>query len=766
MPWDTFLSKKPIPGKNHPDDEKLLAEARECIGDYKLKEDLSYKPPPHLRETTVKKYKQVLDARLKQYDLRHNFIQKVWDIRDLKYVVRDRLINLRNKLLTLNEDLPESMHKFGPNIPEIRKEEFPEEKLKEVIILPVDEDTELVDHHTQEFVEKPDHHNVQCQLLPKRSYFPKFSNGKFVSPLSAGEIEQVLSSDFDNLLEFSEEIDTPMEMNLRVKWLNRHVYKLDQTVSKMEKEIENFNNTIEETKKERLPIHVGGNFIDIYILTLNQELNILKNFEDGEDQLTQKVMDNLKLVHKLEDEIDMLKNKKEENEVIIENFHTNENKIQDKFKHAAENNKYYDFLKKVFRKKFKPPKQATDEESSSESSSSSSEESDFDDSASIDSRDFGVMKQDLNVCPKGCELAIFNLTVELRSKRHEIEQSIREQTRILDTVKKDIEMGSRRLNVLQNQLQTSQMELESYQREKQILMNQVSCTVVLTLDQTYNYNPEYDEISKYVVFSKSTLSDLYKRVGVLQSENLQQSTKYESYHKHLTRMKKDLRYMEGKIKDLKMYMQKSMLEKFGKLVDIDEITMAIIQRTFHKSHVDEMEEIVLKSRVYDIRMKNTDIKSMYIAELTHWNSKISNALGELAEVIKENTKRLDLLHVMNKEKKELVKIITMQPKRIEQIDKILETHSHYLKEIKKLQKIIEDQCSQLQDLKVEIKMLKTKGLPPKTEIKAEFESTLMKKREVVEKGTKEWIDYDKYIEREDDIFPEKRVQEIDIPGLL
>lgn len=31
-------------------------------------------------------------------------------------------------------------------------------------------------------------------------------------------------------------------------------------------------------------------------------------------------------------------------------------KLQDKFKHATENNKFYDFLKKVFRKKYKPPK--------------------------------------------------------------------------------------------------------------------------------------------------------------------------------------------------------------------------------------------------------------------------------------------------------------------------------------------------------------------------------------------------------------------------
>lgn len=116
-----------------------------------------------------------------------------------------------------------------------------------------------------------------------------------------------------------------------------------------------------------------------------------------------------------------------------------EAKIYEKFKHATENNKFYDFLRKVFRKKYKPPKIHTDDgrvnyklryfpsssiiflyssESSSESSSSSSsDESEEDDNASIDSRDFAFIKQDLNVCPKGCEQAIFDLTVSLRSQR-------------------------------------------------------------------------------------------------------------------------------------------------------------------------------------------------------------------------------------------------------------------------------------------------------------------------------------------------------------
>lgn len=65
LQWADFTAKKPIAGKNHPDDEKLLSEAKENIGDYKLKESDTYKVPRHLRETTVTKYLELLEVTLR-----------------------------------------------------------------------------------------------------------------------------------------------------------------------------------------------------------------------------------------------------------------------------------------------------------------------------------------------------------------------------------------------------------------------------------------------------------------------------------------------------------------------------------------------------------------------------------------------------------------------------------------------------------------------------------------------------------------------------
>lgn len=59
------MARKPISGKNHPDDEILLAQTVRSIGDYKLKESVDYKASPEKRDTTLKKYNELLLARLK-----------------------------------------------------------------------------------------------------------------------------------------------------------------------------------------------------------------------------------------------------------------------------------------------------------------------------------------------------------------------------------------------------------------------------------------------------------------------------------------------------------------------------------------------------------------------------------------------------------------------------------------------------------------------------------------------------------------------------
>lgn len=131
-------------------------------------------------------------------------------------------------------------------------------------------------------------------------------------------------------------------------------------------------------------------------------------------------------------------------------------------------------------------------------------------------------------------------------KRHEIEQVVADENKKLEVIKKGIEMNKKKFNVLKNQLEVSRTELEIYQvsiishicllkflafitfkRKKQRQLNQVLCTVVLNLNQICGFDPEKMDISNLLLFSKTKLSALYKRVTVLQQETLEQKGKLE-----------------------------------------------------------------------------------------------------------------------------------------------------------------------------------------------------------------------------------------------
>lgn len=86
-------------------------------------------------------------------------------------------------------------------------------------------------------------------------------------------------------------------------------------------------------------------------------------------------------------------------------------------------------------------------------------------------------------------------------------------------------------------------------------------------------------------------------------------------------MRKDITYMERKSHSLKRDIKRLLKIKFGKEVDINELEIAVLQRSFQKNMVNELEEVVLKKLVYELRIKMTDVRGLYIQELERWQVK-------------------------------------------------------------------------------------------------------------------------------------------------
>lgn len=156
--------------------------------------------------------------------------------------------------------------------------------------------------------------------------------------------------------------------------------------------------------------------------------------------------------------------------------------------------------------------------------------------------------------------------------------------------------------------------------------------------------------------------------------------------------------MERTITRLKGEIVELMKRKFGREVDID-----------------ELEEVQLKRMVFDLRMSLLDVRSLYERELDLWSRKYAEKQAELAKAINDNTARLELLALINREKTELARIIDHQNKKREHLDNVVDVADVYKDDIKKLTEIVKNQNKELQLLRDEIRRLGMKGVPPTKE---------------------------------------------------
>lgn len=84
-------------------------------------------------------------------------------------------------------------------------------------------------------------------------------------------------------------------------------------------------------------------------------------------------------------------------------------------------------------------------------------------------------------------------------------------------------------------------------------------------------------------------------------------------------MKKDIQYMGVRIRQLKREYSSRMHNRFGKVVNIGELELAMLNKTFQKTYVNELEEVALKKMVYDLRIKMTDVKGHFAQIFNLWN---------------------------------------------------------------------------------------------------------------------------------------------------
>ncbi|CAH2076498.1 unnamed protein product, partial [Iphiclides podalirius] len=405
-------------------------------------------------------------------------------------------------------------------------------------------------------------------------------------------------------------------------------------------------------------------------------MNVLNRFEAHEDRLAERVYAKLMQIRGVQDQIQDCEQRIEEHQAEKEQLDASCQELQSQFKQLVHDNKFADFLRRIFKKKYRPPRDRDDDESSeSESSSSSSEE---EDEGSLDSRDIGPIRLDPNVCPEGCEKEIYDKTYELRNTRHHHEQEMLEQDRLVDLLRKDIDAHNKVKRTLSVQLEKRKNELKEFMMEKQNCMNEVDQVVVLRYDQIRAAamhgctGPE--GLSNTVVFPEKMLMKLRQRVLELQDEIKQQKQRQKINRTHLFRMNVDLKAMEAQSQEMRAKMRDVLTRKLGRprRVDrtLDDLLRHMARKHKYSAAVGTMPQMVQQIRQWQQRYGELEMK--YLKELNHYSDRLRLAAALQADVLPQ--KLLKEPNVMaggyepEQYKRDVVRLRIIRTQQLQQIE--------------------------------------------------------------------------------------------------
>ncbi|RVE42054.1 hypothetical protein evm_013296 [Chilo suppressalis] len=663
--WQEHLSLKPDPNAMPPGAVEALKEAEATIGNRLLKTQPDYVAPPG-HNTQLR----VCLARKEIYDNKRVFNVKVLELRDHKVRLVDQMKKIGERLNEIRCEIPPKMAKTPPAIPHIDDDlEFPERNLEvkpEKVQLPLR-------GPTSKRLSAADPRKAPLYPQP-RIRQPKVP--RFV-PLAES---RPLAATWEILKHRQDQESTPMEIEIRERRIERHLYEQNILIGDAEIAVQKFDSRLKQLQRERIRVQEKNLLLELHLYQLHREMNVLNRFEAHEDRLAERVYAKLMQVRSVQEQITDCEHRIEEHRGEKDTLDLSCQELQRQFKKLVQDNKFADFLRRIFKKKYRPPREHHDDESSEEESSSSSSEEE--EEGSIDSRDIGPIRLDPNVCPETCDPEIYNKTYELRNTRHHHEQQMLEQDRLVELLKKDIDAHNKVKRKLSVQLEQRKNELREFMMEKQSCMNGVTQVVVLRYDQirasAIRGCTGPDGLSKTVVFPEQMLARLRRRVLELQDEIKQQKQRQKVNRTHLFRMNVDLRAMEAEVQKLRAKMRDVLTRKLGRprRVDrtLDDLLRQMARRHKFSTTLGTLPQIMIQLREW--RERHSELEKKYLKSLSHYSERLRLASALQSDVLPLKRQKDVIFNVGGYEpeqyQRDVVRLRIVRAQQLQQIKQLRE----------------------------------------------------------------------------------------------
>ncbi|CAH1262544.1 CFAP44 [Branchiostoma lanceolatum] len=703
--WDALLSNKPDENYEDPQDLADIKNAQENMGDVKLKTAKDYTVPEHLRMNAEKKRNQLIVLRGLIHHQKELFNRRVYALRQDKISVIEQIQEHVSALEVLQSQLAPGKRKGLPPVPQLLPDELPEKQMEydRASLLRFKKDLAVRDAAALKGSESgggfggfggfggggkaPE---KQGEAAAEASPPPDSGGNKQagVSPTTAAQESQWQDNQEDL---------TPLEIQLRNAEEIRLLYKRDTHLGEVQELLNRFDAKLQLLCHEKLQLQVEQKMADLRHITLFEELVLLKEFEKRENVLADKVNNKKQERADMEVKVTECQAKLEAKKKDIDKLLDKERVLLSTFQASlGDNNKFADFLTKVFKKKIKrAKKKAESEEGSDDDSDDSDDESDWSSSEEEGSDEGGL---DDSVCPPGCDPEMFDNVCQLRERRLDIEEALAEEKKAQDVLKKEYETLTKKARIMDSALKTAEGDLEAFQLEKQQKLNELDVVVPLRLHQVeHMYNGIVpNDLSPCLVFTSSAMGNLQHRIKELQQEKKVQKNRYKEYRQQHVQLLKDRKEMEAMITELEEKCHTMMMLKFGRIVDLERLESLRVNR-----NIEELKE----------KLRANELKSA--ANLAKWGERVQMERDRITELTRNNTQLLDQLNLLLGERKELETSLDARQKNLG--GEYQGNRRADMRERQRLIQLVQLQAQEIEALKEEIGLLSRKGghiLPP------------------------------------------------------
>ncbi|RUS72790.1 hypothetical protein EGW08_019450, partial [Elysia chlorotica] len=632
-----------------------------------------YVVPDHLRMNVDKARGRLLSIKDMIHEYKYDFNVRLLALRDRKIQVIDQIRDVVNKLHDIQTKLQEEKHLPIPPVPELDADEMPERILE----------------YTRETLKQ---FKVQYDLKQKQVKsggggggdgggfgfgFGGGDSGGGAPPPTAekqptavsppppkqtttldraktaetdGEDEGQEDGEKKEEEEEAEDSMTPLEREIYNINQIRLEYEQGKLLQDIREVVARFDAELRMIRHDKFRMDIVMKDADLRQVTLFEELVLLKEYEIREDILAEKVAN--KQQEKLDMQTKMLEvqGKIDSKKKDIEKLQEKEKSLMVTFTQSlGENNKFADYLTKVFKKRVKRTKKKMTEEGESDEDSDedSSDDSDWEESDEESESEIGGY--DLDVCPPGCDQKLYDDTCTLREKRLDNEEALAEEKKNQDAQKKELESLQKKAKVIDSQLKTAQNDLEDFQLEKQQKLNELTVVATLKLHQVQHVTNGglHHDLSPTLVFASGGVVRLQHRIKELEHEKLSQKKQMRESRKKHVQLIKDRRIFEAQITDM-------------------EETCSVYYERFKPTYqlLEKIETVTVNRAIEELKEKLRQTEIDCSMELKSYDEEIMRRKERITNLVRDNTQRLTQLAMMLQEQNEYTDSLDERQKKV------------------------------------------------------------------------------------------------------